>query len=261
MALNVTRVLQLLIVGAVAAAPPPIVPLAMAEDFRVENRMFSGDREDTAAHSTTIFCQGVVYDYLQQPAEAILFERAASQFTVLDAARRVRTELTTAEVGAFTEKLQQWASRHRDPFMKFMAAPQFDDRSEKSSGKLELVSPWMTYRATLAPATGRELAEQYREFSDWYARLNSVLNPGSRPPFPRLWLNAALAGRGTIAQEVELTLKPASANAPKQPVLRTRHELIRPLTQVDFARIAETRRSIATSKPVGFEQYRKAGDR
>jgi len=254
----IRRIARAMIAAAVAA---PLFPLGSggaeptSDDFRLENRVFRGDVEQTNGRSTTIFHAGVVYDYLEQPAETTVFQRSQGRFILLDADRRLRTELTTTEVSAFTDQLQKRAVTHRDPLIRFMASPLFDESLEPSTGHLVLASPQMTYRVALAPAGSGSTAEQYREFTDWYARLNTVLSPGARPPLARLMLNAALARHEATAREVRLTISTAES---RQVVLRSEHRLVRPLAAADLERIEETWRSMESYKPVGFEQYRKA---
>jgi hypothetical protein len=230
--------------------------LAAGEDFKVENQVFLDRGEKPQSHSTTIFHDGLVYDYLDQPAEVIVFDSLGGRFTLLDTARRVRAELTAREVLAFTQQLQQRAEAHQDAFVKFLAAPRFDEKYDETSGELTLSSPWMTYRLLLARAPSRQIPQQYREFSDWYARLNTLLSPGSRPPFARLAVNAALASRQSTAREVHLTLNPEGPSG-NRTTIRSTHRLVRPLEQADLDRVAETDKSIKAFKPLGLEQYRR----
>lgn len=231
---------------------------ASTEDFRVENQVFLGDREKPAVRSTTIFREGVVYDYLENPAEVIVFEKQGGRFALLDTARRVRAELTTQEVVAFTRQMQQRAESHKNPFIRFLAAPSFHEQFDQPSGELTLSSPWLTYRLVLMDAESPAIARQYREFSDWYARVNTLLNPGSRPPFARLLVNAALAKREAIAREVHLTLTPKEGFPRKRTTIHSRHQLVRRLVEADLDRVAQTRQFLEIFKPVEFKDYRRA---
>ncbi len=228
------------------------------EDFRIENEVFLSGSKRPDSRSTTIFHGGVVYDYLEQPPEVIVFDRQAGRFALLDTARRVRTELTTREVLDFSRRLQQRAQAHQDPFVKFLAAPQFEEHYDKASGELTLSSPWMTYRLLLVDAESRVISQQYREFSDWYARLNTLLSPGSKPPFARLAVNEALARREATAREVHLTLTPKKSIPPKRTTVRSKHQLVRHLAEADRDRLTQTQQFIKIFKPVEFEQYRRS---
>lgn len=230
---------------------------ALGEDFRVENKVFVGNQKEPASQSTTIFHDGVVYDYLDKPAEVVIFDGAAEQFVLLDIVRRVRAEVTTDQVEQLTRQLQQLASTQADPFIRFSATPKFDEQFDQPANELTLSSPWMTYRMLLVDAGSRAIAEQYREFADWYARLNTVLSPGSKPPAARLLVNAALAKREATAREVYLTLTPKKGLLPKRITIHSRHRLVRQVVQADLDRIKQTREFTKIFHPVGFEQYRK----
>jgi len=153
--------------------------------------------------------------------------------------------------------LQRRAEAHPDPFIKFLAAPRFDEHFDKASGELTLSCPWMTYRLVLVDAESRAISQQYREFSDWYARLNTLLNPGSKPPFARLAVNGALARREATAREVRLTLTPQKGLPPKRTTIRSSHRLVRRLAKADLDRVAQTRQFMEIFKPVSFKEYRR----
>lgn len=199
-----------------------------------------------------------MYDFLQEPEEIIIFDKPHGRFVLLDGRRRVRAELRTGEVADFTQQLKQRAENHEDPSIKFMAAPKFDSRQEQNSGKLILSSAWMNYRIETTSAGSREVAEQYREFSDWLTRLNALLNPGSRLPFGRLAVNAILAERGAIAREVELTITPKKGSPDKPTTMRSEHQLRHGLAAADLARVKQAQQYLESFKLVGFKAYRRA---
>ena len=87
------------------------------------------------------------------------------------------------------------AAKSKDPLVKLLAEPKFQERSDEAADELTLNSPWVSYRLTLAHEASPSVVEQYHEFCDWYARLNALLTPGSLPPFGRLVVDAALAKR------------------------------------------------------------------
>jgi hypothetical protein len=256
MSTNSARVVAITIASLGLAAGFGCCPAA-ADEFRVENRVYNGDAKQPACRSTTIFYGDVVYDYLEQPAEIIVFEKSPGRFVTLDLARQVRAELTTDEVAAFTARLRQWAIGHRDPVISFLAAPKFQEDFKPARGQLTLDSPWLTYDARLRAAASPAVVEQYREFSDWYARLNTVLNPGSRPPFGRLALNEAIARHQAIAEEVVLTIAQKKGATTGRLTVRSQHDLTVQLTTTDIDRVAKTRDQMRNFKAISFEQYRK----
>ncbi|MGA2031111.1 MAG: hypothetical protein ABSG68_02540 [Thermoguttaceae bacterium] len=235
---------------------------ATGTDFRVDNEVSGGNSKEPDTRSTTIFLGDNVYDYMEHPAETIVLEKALGRFALLDTARRVRTELSTRDVLAFNDRLKQLAAVHKDPFLSFLADPKFTEQYAADSHELTLASPMMTYQVKFSdPGTGT-IAQQYREFSDWYARLNTMLIPGARPPFARLLVNEALAKHGAMAEEVRLTVAwtPPTTNRPveaKPMTMRSRHRLLSHLSSADMSRVSETRGCMRTFTAVAFEQYRK----
>lgn len=230
---------------------------AAAEDFRVDNAVYVGESTEPASESTTIFHKDVVYDCLKSPAETVVFDKAADQFILLDLKQQTKSELTIRQLIALVDRLQMRASKSKDPITKFLARPEFQDASSESAGELVLTSPLVTYRVTLAPEGSPSVVEQYHEFCDNYARLNTVLAPGSRPPFGRLVVNAALAQRRSTASKVELTIMSDQGKESQPTTIRSEHRVVRPLEPADLARVARIRESLDRLKLVSFDEYRK----
>ena len=229
------------------------------EDFRVDNAVYVGEQKEPSSQSTTIFSGGVVYDCLKSPAETVVFDKTTGQFILLNLTRRVRAELSTGEVAAFIERLRPLAAKSGDPLVKFLAEPNFQEQSAPT-GELILSGPPITYRLTLARQPDQSVVDQYREFCDWYARLNALLIPGSPPPFGRLVVNAALAQQHAIASQVVLTIHGGTGSKPRT-TIRSGHRLVRPLEATDLQQVAQTRDYMGSFKLIGFDQYRKAPSR
>jgi hypothetical protein len=247
------------IVGSVlvSAAVGPGVRAA-AEDFRVENEVFVGSQKQPALKSTTIFHQGVVYDFLSKPNEVVILDLAAGRLVLLDLALRVRTELNLSQIVTFTEQLREWARSQDDPFLKILADPEFEEQYDESSGELTLSSQWVTYRLLLVDAEKQEIAEQYRSFCDWTTRLNAMLSPGGRPPFSRLMVNEALARHEAVAREVRVTITPKKTFPPTRTTLRSEHQLVRQVMPGDVDRVAQARQFMQIFRPVGFDEFRQS---
>jgi len=227
------------------------------EDFRIENKIFVDGQKEPRIQSTTIFHAGVVYDYLTDPTEVTVFDAEHGRFVLLDLTRRIKTELTTDRVLDFCERLKHWAQEQPDPFLKFLGDPHFDEQSDESDSQLTFVSPCMTYRVTAVDAQSEAVARQYREFSDWYCRLNTFLNPGARPPFARMAVNAALAKRQQLPREVHLTIQPGDGLLSRRLNVRSEHLLIRQLLESDRKRIAQTDQFMAMYATVDFVEYQR----
>jgi hypothetical protein len=230
--------------------------LASAEDFRVNNQVFPNNQKEPSGQSITIFHEGVVYDSMKSPAEIVIFDKPAGRFILMNPANQTRAELATADITAFVNQLQSLAAKHPDPVVKFLADPKFQERFDESMGELTLTSPMVSYRLTLSTGESQATAEQYREFSDWYARLNTLLTPGSRPPFGRLAVNDAVAKHKAIASQVILAVASSKAGG-RSTTIRTTHQVIRQLTQADIDYVTKIHKSINDYKLISFDKYRK----
>ena len=248
------RVLVVLILIVLSTA---FVGDLLAADFRVENRVFFGKEKELVSKSTTIFCGGVVYDFLDDPEEIIIFDKARDRFLLLDVARSVKTELTTDEVRRFMARLKSWALQHSEPVLKFMGDPKFDKKLDEASSELTFSSQWMTYRLTEIDAESEDIADQYHEFCDWHAKLNTLLSPGGRLPFARMVINKELHQRQQLPDKVELTLRLKSGMTPTKVKMYSEHLLVRRLVESDRRRVANAGQFMATFDSVSFAEYQK----
>lgn len=230
---------------------------ALAEDFRMENKVYVGNEREPCAESTTIFYNGAAYDFLKKPPEITVFDKDVSRFILLDTERRVKTELTAQEVAEFVERLRQRAAEYAHPFAAFQANPKFEQAFDASARELSFTSPWMTYRVVTIDAGSREAASQYRRFADWQARLNTLINPKAIRPFGRLEVNAELEQREELPKEVHLVITPGGTFPPKRVTFRSEHQLVRRVVESDRARVQQAGEFIAIFPVVSFEEYQK----
>jgi hypothetical protein len=228
------------------------VTAARAEDFRIETKIFVGDEEEAVSSTTTLFQRGVVYDFLAEPQQIAVFRKPMAgkpgRFILLDVDRRVKTELSTDQLADAINKLRNWASRQSDPFLKFAANPQFNETFDRSTGQLLLASHEESYTIKTQVADTPSTLAEYREFLDWYARLNTLIQAGP-PPEPRLAVNAALARYQVVPVSVEL------ARAGEKEKLRAEHEFTWLLSKQDLAKIDDASASIAAYRTVDNEDY------
>ena len=210
---------------------------APGDDFRIETKVYAGKGKEPASRNTTLFRAGFVYDYLSDDGQVVVFDPARGRFIVLDPPRKLKAEVKTDRVRKLVDSLHDLAARSGSAAVRFAADPRFAvDFS--ADGDLALTSQHIKYRLKTIPAATPEAAAQYREFSDWYARFNTMANPGSPPPFPRLAVNAELGERGLVPTEVQF--------ATRSVTLRTEHYVSWRLLEGDHRRIAETANQLAT---------------
>lgn len=227
-----------------------VATAALADDFRIETEVFFGEEEKPISRSTTLFQGGVVYDFLAEPKHIAVFRKRGGEgrFILLDVNRRVRTELSTDQLAGAMNKLKNWAARQRDPFLKFAADPQFEETFDRETGQLLLASHEESYTIKTESAKAPESMAEYREFLDWYSRLNTLIHAGP-PPEPRLQVNAALARYQVLPVTVEL------AREGEKEKLRAEHQFVWLLNKKDLNKIEDARAAIVAYRPVENEQY------
>ncbi len=252
-----TSVTFLLAVAALGAASGFVVCGAtFGENFRVENAIYAGKEKEPCVESTTIFYCGIVYDYLKSPTEVTIFDKDNGRFVLLDLSRRMKTEVPAEKAVTLCEHLRTWAMAQSDPLLRFLANPRFDEQYDASSGKLILSSEFVTYELATDSAESVEICRDYRQFCDWYCQLNTLLNPGSRPPFARMAVNAALERHQRFPKQVELTLR-LNRFPPRRLTVHSEHQLVRKLVDSDRDRVAQTNQYLAIFNPVAFDEYQK----
>jgi hypothetical protein len=250
---------RLAIAGAFSALLAGLVSnRAAADDFRIETKVFVGKETEPASEDLTLFRGEQVYDFLSKPKEVTVFDKPRSRVILLDPARRVKTEVTTERLMAFSDELRTWCGKQADPLLKFAANPRFDQSLDKASGELVFTSPFMTYRIATVKAGSDDIARQYLEFSDSYARLNAMTNPGSTPPFPRLTIDEALFLSHAVPERVQLTMPPRSRFGGKTTVVRSEHSVNWRLLDADQQRIQEAEEFLVTFTPLTLERYLNA---
>ena len=223
-----------------------------AESFRIKTEVFVEDEEQPVSTATTLFMNGVVYDFLDDPEQVAMFRKPGGgkpgRFILLDPKRRIRTELSTDQLAGAMKKLGTWAANQKNPFLQFAANPDFEESFDRESGKLVLASFQESYQIETAPAAAPTALAEYREFLDWYTRLNVLLRAGP-PPEPRLQVNAALARYQVIPVSVVLI------RAGEKKPLRAEHRFTWRLSQHDQKRIDEANSWLAAYQPVDNDQF------
>jgi hypothetical protein len=252
---SVVRCAAAMMVGALAAAlflgADP--PSASAEGFRIETKIFAGEEEEPASKTTTLFQEGVVYDFLEKPQQTAVFRKASGQrparFVLMNDAQQVQTEVPTEKLTATMRDLREWASQQKNPYLQFSADPRFDETFDRESGKLVLASPLQTYTVETAPTQHQDLLGAYREYLDWYAQLNALM-VNKIPPDPRLKLNASLARHNVVPTKVEL--KRGGEDS-----IRAEHDFTWRLSKKDVERVEDVHNALTTYKTVDNAEFLK----
>lgn len=224
-----------------------------AQEFRIETYVYIGDAEEATSHTVTLFEKSAVYEFVDNPEQVIVYRQTSpehpAQFILLDAATERRTDVDVERVAKLMEKLSGWAAEQEDPLLKFSANPKFSETFDAETGSLTLANSEWTYRVATVAATDSAALERYRQFTDCYAELTSMLY-SSPPPGPRLALNAALEKHGVVPVEIRRTIGGDEKN-----LVRAVHFFMWRLSRDDRARLDEAQKQLANYKKVENEAF------
>ncbi len=226
--------------------------LLHAGELRIETDVYSGDAEESISHTVTLFDSGTVYDFVDKTQQVAVFRLPTSsrpgQFILLDLKSKRRTEVSTEKIEGLMDKLSKWALQQEDPMLKFSAQPEFEEKFEEGTGQLTLDSSQWKYTVATVPAEDAQTLGHYRQFMDWYTRLNVMMH-SSPPPGPRLALNAALEKHGVVPVEIRRTVDSNSTT------LRATHLFSWRLSREDRAQVEEVRDYLASFEKVGNKDF------
>lgn len=243
--------------------------IAAAQDFRIETKIYEGivkgDTAEPVSRKETLFHKGLVYEFLNEPAEVRVFKNSVAdgsgRFIILDTQRKMRSEITTQEIARFMVGVKTWASQQDDPLLQFAAAPSFEETFQVDPlgkhGELLLSSEVLTYRLKTIPAKDGDRLRAYRQYVDWSKQLHVFLNGRSTPPFPWLVVSEAIARHAVMPEEVTITIAAHRPERPQEVVIHARHEIRWRLSQQDRERINQVDRELVNFRLVSFEQYRR----
>ncbi|HWA99533.1 MAG TPA: hypothetical protein VG713_13615 [Pirellulales bacterium] len=226
--------------------------LAQADDFFVQSKVFLGKE---VVESATMFHGGRVYDFLAEPEEVTVFDPPGHKFVVLDMQRQIKTEISTSQIDEFTQKIQNEALARPVPLLAFLAKPTFTEAFDSATGELTLKSDWMDYTVQTAKPKQSDAASKYADFNNWQTKLNTLMHPGSLPPFARLALNEALDRRSRLPTEVQV-VRYAQHPSKRQTTIRAEHRLQWRLVDSDLKRIDDVAIALATFRQVELKEYR-----
>ncbi|MCO6043739.1 hypothetical protein NG895_07450 [Aeoliella sp. ICT_H6.2] len=223
-------------------------------DFRIETKVYRGDEELPITQNTTLFQNGVIYDFVESTGRVAIYRHqrgeTPGQFVLIDPVRSVKTDITIDRMDSAIEKLRAWSRTQRDPLLVFAADPKFDQLYDEETGVLTLESPSMTYRLATVPVERTEAWKDLRNYFDGYAKLNCIL-ASSMPPMPRLAVNDALEKRNAVPVEVNLKI---SDDEDQQ--LRAEHLFTWMLSKDDRARITLVGEQIVNFRDISNKEFR-----
>ena len=132
--------------------------------------------------------------------------------------------------------------------IRFAANPAFHETFDPDTLKLTLAGEHLTYVAVGTRPELPTVAGQYRQFADWFARLNTVRYP--RPPAARLQLNEAIFRRKMVPERV-------SRKVPQWQTCSSTHVFAWRLAAEDRQRVEKARQWSREFRAVPLDQFRQ----
>ncbi len=230
------------------------VGVCLADDFRIQNRVYLGKSKAPASTTVTLFRGGLVYDILANPEEIVVFDPVRGRFVLLKPARSIRTEISTEEIDRLVLSLKEELANRGGGLSDFLIAPEYEIDDAKPS-QVKFRGSFAEYQLKTEKAASLIAARQFAQFSNWYTRFNTMTNPALLARMP---VNAWLAQNERIPSEIELTMYNKTLGiSRKQQSLRSEHAITWFLSQDDLKQIEQIDRWLVTFTAVPFDEYRR----
>lgn len=235
-----------------ASAVSTYPKFTLAQDFRIETSVYVDEEPEPISQTLTLFSGGVVYDFfLSDSHEITVFDPKRERLILLDTKRQLKTTLSTTSILDF---IAQMRNRLTEEQKKFLLAPSMQVTADDATGTITLDGERVRYRVQGVAPKFPQAAESYRQFADWYARLNAM-RVGNLPPFARLQLNSALAEKSLIPIEIERNVVLKKTLSESEQTLRSRHSAVWSLSASDRSRIDAAGNYMAAFRPVTFTEF------
>ncbi|MDO5552337.1 MAG: hypothetical protein Q4G68_01120 [Planctomycetia bacterium] len=209
--------------------------------------------------TSTVFADGLVFDFIGDYGEIIIYRPEQQIFTLLDPLHRLQTELSCSEIDSFLANIRDRLLAKKDKFQAFVLNPSFDISASEDESELILQSKWLEYTLKTKLFEEEQLSQAYFLFSNAYCKLNIYLNPGSTTPFARMEVNRILEERSRFPDEFHLTIWPKGKWFLGRTIkIESRHTLVRRLSERDEGRLVRALHFSRQFPKVSFTDYQKS---
>lgn len=232
---------------------------AASVDFRVNNKVMK-ENQEVIAHGKTLFCEGMIFDFLESIDEVAVFEPQKSTFCILDLKTRKKLIVSAQDIDSNFENLRQWGLTHSNDRVKAFFNPEFKINYRKKEKQYDFVSDVLTYRVSPMRAEDTNILGQYRYFARWSCKLNLLTTgPGARTLFARMKVNDAIFNAGSLIERLELTITPQSTRGitPRQIVLYSEYQYLPRLVASDLAAVQQIKEFMEIFPEMTLDEYQQ----
>lgn len=230
--------------------------------FRVDNvvRLSQNEREQDFK-SSTVFYDDLVFDFVGDNGEIVVYSFTEKKFALLDPLRRLRTELELDEIERFLERIRPILREKNDKFVNFMLKPDFEVSQKENEFFFQ--SKFIDYHIATRVIDDPKVAEAYFLFTNALGKLNVYMNPGAVTPFARLEANKQLQDDARFPEKIVTDVYPKGKTIFTKTVHITNEAtLVWRLSERDKNRVNRTLHFFAQFPTVNFQTYfEKTADR
>ena len=161
-----------------------------AEGFRIETKIYVGDEEKPPSETTTLFLDGVVYDFLANRTQTAVFRKPTGgkpgRFILLDPQQRIQTEISTDQLtGAMDEAAHVGRASRTIHSCNSRPIRSSKNRSNRKAASSCWPAIWKPTRSATSPPNIRRRWPSIA--SSWTGTRSSTrCSPPALPPEPRL---------------------------------------------------------------------------
>ncbi|MGN1065228.1 MAG: hypothetical protein ACI4QC_07440 [Thermoguttaceae bacterium] len=229
--------------------------------FRVDNtvRVLRNDRlpqaeREVSFESSTVFYDNLVFDYVGDNGEIVVFSFNEKKFALIDPIRRMRTELGLDEIERFLSRVKPILREKNDKFVNFMIDPSFE--ISKKEDELFFQSKFIDYHISTRGFENQQIADAYFQFTDALGKLNVYMNPGAVTPLARIEANKRLKESVSFPETIVTDVYPNGKTIFNKTVhIVNESTLARRLSERDRNRVNRTIHFFAQFPMVNFQTY------
>lgn len=208
-------------------------------NFRVNYKILETAESTIVSSGKTLFCDGNIYDFVDNSDEVIVFNSKANKIYVLDVKERKKWQASPEEVEEYVSKIYRWGMSHPKAEIRQYFQPDFKINYEEEKEEYSFVSENFSYFVTPKKPEKPEFLEKYRYFARWSCQTNMMLSPGSKTLYARSVVNETVFNAGFMIESLQLSIKNSKNPFAKPLVLLSEYQYLPRLVDNDLTTIRQ----------------------
>ena len=224
--------------------------------FRIDNSVsFIRNERETKYQSSTVFYGDLVFDFIGDNGEIVVYSLRAQKFVLIDPIRRMRTAIDEQELERFTSRIKEIIKEEKkDGFSLFLIDPSFEISCKENEYFFQ--SRWIDYRATTQILDNEKIADAYFRFVEAMGKLNVYMHPGVLTPLARIEANKTFMESALFPEKIVMEIYPKGKNIfAKTFVVENTAALARRISECDRNRITRAVHFYEQCPFVSFSEY------